>query len=395
MKLLIYSHFFAPGVGGVETIVLSLARGLAGVRKQGGAPEFDITLVTQTPADNLDDRGLSYSVVRRPTLVHLWRLIRESDVVHLAGPALVPLFLARLAGKPTVVEHHTYQAICQNGILLHRPDGSMCPGHFQARQYSKCLSCQASEIGWFKALTNLLLMFPRHFLTSQAAHNVAVSKHVLERHSLPHSTVIYHGIEDPLRGAVQSFPEGGIARISFGYLGRLVSEKGIPVLLQAASRLIKEGYAFELRMIGDGPERADLEAIIRRESLQSCAYITGYLTGEALAEALRGIHVFVVPSVWEETAGLAAIEQMMRGRLVIASDVGGLGEMVSDAGWRCRPGDAEALADCMRRVLQDTSLVQSVCGKTRDHALRVFSVQRMVAEHANVYREVRKRRPDA
>jgi hypothetical protein len=49
VKLLIYSHFFAPSIGGVETIVLSLARGLAAVRNEKGLAEFDVTLATQTP----------------------------------------------------------------------------------------------------------------------------------------------------------------------------------------------------------------------------------------------------------------------------------------------------------------------------------------------------------
>ena len=53
MKLLLYSHFFAPSVGGVETIVLSLARGLAEVRTADGLSEFDLTLVTETPSGRL------------------------------------------------------------------------------------------------------------------------------------------------------------------------------------------------------------------------------------------------------------------------------------------------------------------------------------------------------
>ena len=56
-----------------------------------------------------------------------------------------------------------------------------------------------------------------------------------------------------------------------------------------------------------------------------------------------------MPSIWEETAGLAAIEQMLRGRLVIASDIGGLGEMVGDAAIKFPAGDAPTLADQMKK----------------------------------------------
>src|SRR5690349_24880634 len=114
MKLLIYSHFFAPSVGGVETIVLSLARGLAGLRKPDGAPEFDLTVVTATAADNFDDTALPFQVIRQPNLRQLWRLIRSSEVIHIAGPALAPLFLSILARKSILVEHHGFQTICPN-----------------------------------------------------------------------------------------------------------------------------------------------------------------------------------------------------------------------------------------------------------------------------------------
>ena len=135
MKLLLYSHFFAPSIGGVETIVLSLARGLAELRTASNERQFDVMVVTQTLAGDFDDRLLPFALVRQPRLIELWRRIRECDVVHLAGPSLAPLFLAWLAGKPVVVEHHGYQAICPNGVLVYQPEGSICPGHFQARRY--------------------------------------------------------------------------------------------------------------------------------------------------------------------------------------------------------------------------------------------------------------------
>src|SRR5882762_1849664 len=97
MKLLIYSHFSPPSVGGVETIVLSLARGLAGLHDSNGSPQFEITLVTQTPAGNYEDSAHPIRVIRKPGLIRLWQLVRKSDVVHVAGPALSPLFVTLLA----------------------------------------------------------------------------------------------------------------------------------------------------------------------------------------------------------------------------------------------------------------------------------------------------------
>jgi glycosyltransferase involved in cell wall biosynthesis len=389
MKLLVYSHYFAPSIGGVETIVLGLSRGLAELRIANGAPEFEITVVTETPAGNYDDPSLPFRVIRQPGLFYLWRLVRACDVIHAAGPALLPLFLARLAGKPAAVEHHGYQAICPNGILIHEPDRSICPGHFQAGRYAECLRCNARETSWLRSCKNLLLMFPRHALTRQVAANVAVSQHVLRRLAMPRSTVIYHGIEDALSRMLPSqLPSTSSGRICFGYVGRLVQEKGIPVLLLAVKKLVGEGHQFKVRLIGDGDERPRLEEMIGREHLENCVHITGYLTGAELLDALRDVQVLVMPSNWEETAGLAVIEQMMRGRLVIVSDIGGLGEIVGDAGLRFTPGNADALADCMRKVLQNPSLIESYGRKARERALGLFTRSRMTEEHARIYRAI-------
>jgi glycosyltransferase involved in cell wall biosynthesis len=389
VKLLVYSHSFAPSIGGVETIVLSIARGLAEIRTSDDRQQFDVTLVSETAAENFDDRSLSFRVVRQPKPIELWRLIRACDVVHLAGPALLPLFLARLARKPVVVEHHGYQAVCLNGILVYQSDGSMCPGHFQAGRYGKCIRCQNCQNSVFRSIVTLLLMIPRFWLSRNAAMNIAVSRRALERCALPRSSVVYHGIEDPLgndRVPLSTWNASG--KTCFAYVGRFVPEKGIPTLLRAAQLLKKEGHQFEIRLIGDGPERPKLEAIIGQEHLENCVRITGYLTETALADALRDVGVVVMPSIWEETAGLAAIEQMMRGRLVIASDIGGLGEIVGDAGLKFLPGDARALADCMRAVLLDASIIDSYGRKARDRALHLFVRSRMLDEHANVYREL-------
>jgi glycosyltransferase involved in cell wall biosynthesis len=386
MKLLLYSHSFAPRVGGVETIVLSLARGLAELRTVDNRPRFELTLVTETSAGDFDERSLEFPVVREPSALALKRLIDAADVIHLAGPALLPLFLAWLSRKPVVLEHHGYQSICPNGLLLHQPDGSLCPGHFQAGHYGRCVRCQAAEMSWPKSFAQLLLMFPRNILARTVACNIAVSRHVAERIALPKSRVVYHGVESAGRPEIadaEIVPMHG--KLRFAYVGRLVAEKGLPVLLQAAGILRQENQEFELLMIGDGPQRALLEALLERAGIGDRVRFTGQLEGPALAEALGSVHVVVMPSVWEETAGLAAMEHMMRGRPVIASEIGGLRETVGDAGLMCQPGSSEDLARCMREVLHDRALLPALGRKGRERARSLFLRERMIAEHAHIY----------
>jgi glycogen synthase len=383
-RILIYSHFFAPSIGGVEAAVLSLARGLA--EGLDGQPPFEVTVVTKTAAQGHEDSAYPFRLVRSPGLFGLLKLVRRSDLVHIAGPALLPLFLATLFRKPRVIEHHGYQAICPSGMLLEFPERAVCPGHFQAGRYRKCVRCQRAERPESNALVALALVFPRRWLAKKASANVAISDHVLRRHGLPASRRIYYGVPDLLETEI-SGPRGS-SPFRFAYVGRFVPEKGVAVLLRAADILRDEGREFELVLIGDGPERPEIEAFLAGKGLTDRVRLTGYLAGEALAKTLAGVQVVIMPSVCEETAGLSAIEQMMRGRLVIASAIGGLGEVVGDAGLLCAPGDPGSLASQMARAMDDQALGRELGPRGRARATELFSRKRMVSDHASLYRSL-------
>ena len=95
MKVLIYTHGFAPIIGGAEKYVMLLASGLARRSTISTAPAFVVNVVTPTPAGDFDDTQLAFKVVRQPSFLALARLIYESDVVHLSGACLLPSCLDR------------------------------------------------------------------------------------------------------------------------------------------------------------------------------------------------------------------------------------------------------------------------------------------------------------
>lgn len=78
----------------------------------------------------------------------------------------------------------------------------------------------------------------------------------------------------------------------------------------------------------------------------------------------------------------------MQGQLVIASDIGGLGEIVDGAGLRFPAGDADALESCMRQVLESPKLASELRLKARQRGVEVFSEKRMLEEHANLYQSL-------
>lgn len=395
MRVLIYAHAFAPSIGGAETYALLLAQGLSR-RLAAGEDAADaggtVVVVTQTPGAGVEDGALPFRVVRRPGLLALWRLVGWADVVQLAGPALVPLLFGLLRRRPLVVEHHGYQAICPNGLLLHEPTVTACPGHFMASRYGECLRCRSASVGWWRGLASVLLTVVRRWLVRRVAVNVPITTHVLARLALPRSEVIYHGVPDSSSarspaglGAPGTRPAEPAV---FAYLGRLVREKGLDLLLQAARHLADRGYAFSVAFIGDGPERPRLEALTRKLGLCDRVTFVGWLRGDALEAAMARVAALVMPSILEETAGLAAMEQMMRGRLVIAADIGGLGEVVEGAGLKFPAGDARALADCMRRVLEEPRLVAELGARARARALERFREETMTDAHLRLYRRL-------
>ncbi len=315
----------------------------------------------------------------------------EADIVHLAGPAFIPLMIGLLRRKKIVIEHHGYQAICPNGLLLYAPRQNACPGHFLAGQYAECVRCVATANGtanrWASGIWQLLIMFPRNWMCRRVSANAAISRHVERRLQLPRSRTVYYGVPDLQGEAIPRLPVSS-APLCFGFVGRLVEEKGLTVLLDAASRIRKRGFDFRLKFIGDGPERARLEDLVLQNGLRSQVIFMGSLNGEAFRRATADVAAVIVPSIMEETAGLAAIEQMMRGRLVIASDIGGLGEVVGETGLKFSAGNAEQLASCMERVLQEPGIVNEIGTRARQRTLKLFGEARMVEEHLDLYREV-------
>ena len=384
VKLLFYSHYFAPSIGGVETIVLSLARGLREVRTPNGATEFDLTLVTETPAEDFDDRLLPFRVLRQPSLAQLLRMIRSSDVIHIAGPALTPLLLGLLTKKSVVIEHHGFQTICPTGQLLIEPSGDPCPGHFMAGRHRECLRCRSNN-NWLASWKLWLLTFVRRFLCSRVAANIMPTEWLSGLIHLPNAVSIPHGIETMARDS-ESPHSSGPPRIIFQ--GRLVTTKGLPVLLEAASILRSENRAFELLVIGDGPERIAIEELARKRQLSSCVHFVGRIATADIDSAFRGASIVVVPSLGGEVFGLVLAENMSRGLPVIASNIGCFAEVLGDAGLTFRVGDAKDLARQIARLLDDSALVTALSSRARRRIFESFPQSHMIEAHAQLYRRL-------
>ncbi|MFK0111583.1 glycosyltransferase family 4 protein [Streptomyces sp. NPDC091217] len=161
------------------------------------------------------------------------------------------------------------------------------------------------------------------------------------------------------------FPK--IPRPRIVFVGRFSPEKGVPVLVEALSRLRSPAH---LLLIGDGRGRSGVQKAIDRFGLGERVTISGFVPHPTVASALANADVVALPSLFEE-AGTVLVEAMALGIPVVASDTGGIRNVTGDGncGLLVPPGDPAAMASALDRVLGDAGLADQLSSAGR---LRCF-----------------------
>ena len=142
----------------------------------------------------------------------------------------------------------------------------------------------------------------------------------------------------------------------FVFLGRLVSDKGVDLAIEAIAILNSENKNYKLTIIGDGPELQKL--IMQAADLGISEHVTflGSLKGGALVEHLKQHQFMLIPSRWKEPFGVVALEAIACGCIPIVSDGGGLPDAVGNAGLVFQRGSLVDLVNKIRTLLKDSIL---------------------------------------
>jgi len=180
------------------------------------------------------------------------------------------------------------------------------------------------------------------------------------------------------------------------FVGRLELRKGVPVLLAAARLVIKEHPSVQFVLAGASHPtlpQVEIDSLIRDYDLESHVNQTGHLSSEELAHLYREAAVCVLPSYYE-TFGLAALEAMAYGKPVIATQAGGLPEVVEDGktGLLVPPDDADALARAMIELLGNPSRRTEMGNAGYERAREKFQIEDNVKATLDVYERVRAER---
>jgi glycosyltransferase involved in cell wall biosynthesis len=183
----------------------------------------------------------------------------------------------------------------------------------------------------------------------------------------------------------QSIP----GEITIGYIGRLVREKGVDLLLKALSGV---GARWRLVVVGAGPERGRLEKLADRLGIAGQTSFVGVIPSLRAPAFYRELDVLVLPSRsqsnWVEQFGRVLIEAMACGVPVIGSDSGEIPHVIGDAGIVFPEDDANALADCLERLAVDPDLRADLGARGRARALAHFTQTRVAEQTVEVYREM-------
>ncbi|PSN16524.1 glycosyl transferase family 1 [filamentous cyanobacterium CCT1] len=308
MNILISSRFFYPSLGGSETNAEILAREFIRLGHQ-------VKLITHTlvVSENGKEKQFPFPVIRRPSPTQLLALTLWCDVCLQNGMLLKQAWAILLTQTPWVIRHQTW---------LQHP---------------------SQQSTW---LTKLKLFMVR-FSTS-----IAISQPIADHLKHP-SILIPNPYRDSLFYCLTDVPRTK----ELVFLGRLVSDKGLDLLLSAIADLKKKNLFPRLTVIGTGENDVVLRQQAQDLGIDIQVTFIGPKVGDELVRLLNEHQILVVPSRWHEPFGVVALEGIACGCVVVGSSGGGLKEAIGNCGPTFPNGDQSALAQTLEQLLTQPTLL--------------------------------------
>ena len=307
----------------------------------------EVQLVTNTSGDNTDI--FPFEVTRRPGPVSLILFTRWCDVMFHNNISLQMAWPLLFVHRPWVVAHHTW---IPTGRGLNGLKGSI-------KQWAL-----------------------------RRADCISISQAVARSMDTP-STLI----PNPYDSAVFRKIEGIERKNDIVFVGRLVTDKGVDVLLHAIHMLKQaHGVVTQLTIIGDGPEFEALTKLTADLGIGSLIRFTGHLKDEVLAREVNAHAVMVVPSQWNEPFGIVALEGIACGCVVVATSGGGLPDAVGPCGVTFPRGDSISLASILADLLQNEQSLESFTTGATEH-LEKHRIQNVAASYLEVIEHAMRKHP--
>lgn len=313
----------------------------------------------------------SYYRVSLPYFHGLWRELEafKPDLLHVCSPTLLGLYAMRYArGKniPIVASYHT---------------------HFVSYFPYYGLE-QMERLGW-----NYLHWFHNQCQRTWAPSHSAAEQlrdEGIENVSLWQRGIDLHHFSPQHRSEELRRSVGAADRPLLLYVGRLVKEKDLDDLVQAALYLNKTGCQYSLVVIGSGPMQTELQRQM------PFAHFIGNQQGRSLAQWYASADLFAFPST-TETFGNVILESLASGTPAVGVSAGGVGDLIKSGvnGYLTRPKDPAHFGVTLRWLLQDEAARKALAARARD-SVQTFDWdlinRRLLSDYATIVSHFTKRR---
>ena len=329
------------------------------------------------------------AIAGRATVRAVERLLDEVqiDVAHVVhvyhqlGPAF--LHVLRRRNIPVVLSIHDYKLCCPSYRLFDDTTNSIC---------TKCLDAPwkapiapLTTRCWRGSAAGGALLGAEALATGLTRPYARAAGRVLVSNELMHRCAVAGGIPEDRIMTVPNFWPAPAERVPHTpgrhlvYVGRLVVEKGVDVLIRAAA-----AGDHPVRIVGDGPLRSDLESLAAE--LQAPVEFVGPRWGEDAEQEMRDAAALVIPSIWHEVSPLVAYQAITLDVPVIASEVGGMPDLLRDGRGRLvPPANVDALAAAMGAALADPAEGARQAARAAEFSDRYLSREAFVENIGRAY----------
>jgi glycosyltransferase involved in cell wall biosynthesis len=198
-------------------------------------------------------------------------------------------------------------------------------------------------------------------------------------------SLVANGVD---RAAFQpaSIPDSGLLRLIC--VARLIERKGQQHLIEAVRRLIAEGIAISLDLVGTGDAQSALQAQAIAAGIAGHVHFSGYVSREEIAARYSGAHAFVLPS-YNEGMSVATLEALAAGLPVVVTRTGGTAELVAEGvnGLTFDWADVGTLVAHLRRLAADRGLARRMGAASRARA-ELFSWEAAAARYLKMFDQI-------
>jgi sugar transferase (PEP-CTERM/EpsH1 system associated) len=249
----------------------------------------------------------------------------------------------------------------------------------------------------------LVRKFYRPFVTKYVALSKDLARYLEGPIGVPPSRIeqIYNGVDTEsftpspdIRPPIEGCPFDHSRCFLVGTVGRMQAVKNPVALARSFARAVKSrtrGHNLRLVMVGDGPQRGEVDAVLTHAGVRDLAWLPGERSD--IPAIMRGLDCFVLPSLAEGISN-TVLEAMASGIPVVATRVGGNPELVDDESTgRLVPSESDdALTAAILRYFDDPAIARRHGGAARSAVVRRFSLDRMVQDYRALYDSTRKHR---